>query len=83
MGMKEVNKKIVTKIRAEIASRGLAGKLDVYPVENTFTRRPRYWNDGDVNVFKVHMWDLNKLDNDELNDEIAERVKQAKKYFSL
>lgn len=70
-------------MRDVIVQKGLAGKLDIFPVENTFTRRPRYWNDGNVNLFKVHMWDLNKLDGEQLSNEILEKVNQAVKYFNL
>jgi hypothetical protein len=83
MSVKEKNHTIVKMVRDEITRRGLAGKMDVYPVENTFTRRPRFWNDGCVNLFKIHMWDLNKLSGSELNDEITARVDQAQKHFSL
>lgn len=83
MSKKEKNASIVKQMRDVIVQKGLAGKLDIFPVENTFTRRPRYWNDGNVNLFKVHMWDLNKLDGEQLSNEILERVNQAVKYFSL
>lgn len=83
MNMKEKNKKIVQEIRKEIKNQGLSDSLDVYPVENTFTRRPRYWTDGDIHLFKVHMWNLNKMDTDELTDEIKNRIDQAKGYFKL
>lgn len=83
MSKKEKNASIVKQVRDVIVQKGLAGKLDIFPVENTFTRRPRYWNDGNVNLFKVHMWDLNKLDGEQLSNEISERVNQAVKYFSL
>jgi|GEM_PF-3449951 len=52
MSMKSKNQEIVKRIRAEIAQRGKFDKLDVFPVENTFTRRQRYWNDGIINLFK-------------------------------
>lgn len=83
MNMKEKNKKIVQEIRKEIQDQGLSDSLDVYPVENTFIRRPRYWTDGDIHLFKVHMWDLNKMDMEELIDEIKRRINQAKRYFKL
>lgn len=83
MTKNEINKRIVTEIREEIARKGLTGKLDVYPVENTFTRRPRFWNDGNVNLFKVHMWNLNLLEGEDLSNEIEARVIQATKYFGL
>lgn len=83
MNMKEKNKKIVQEIQKEIKNQGLSDSLDVYPVENTSTRRPRYWTDGDIHLFKVHMWNLNKMDTDELTDEIKNRIDQAKGYFKL
>lgn len=66
------------EICKEIKNRGLSDSLDVYSVENTFTRRPRYWTDGDIHLFKVHMWNLNKLDA----EEIKSRINQAKRYFN-
>ena len=67
------------EIRKEIKNQGLSDSLDVYSVENTFTRRPRYWTDGDIHLFKVHMWNLNKLDT----EEIKSRINQAKRYFNI
>ena len=39
----EINAAIVAEARAKIKDLGLQGKLDIFPVENSFTRRPRYW----------------------------------------
>ena len=44
------------------------GKLDVYPVENTFTRRPRFWNDGNVNL-QVLLLDSVKFQDGEIYTE--------------
>ena len=38
----EINAAIVAEARAKIKDLGLQGKLDIFPVENSFTRRPRY-----------------------------------------
>ena len=83
MNMKEKNKLIEKEIRKEIKNQGLSDLLDVYPVENTLTKRPRYWSEGDLHLFKVHMWDLNKMDETELANEIKIRIDQAKKHFEL
>lgn len=58
MTKKEIQNRIVAEARIKIAEAGLEQKLDIYPVTNTFTRRLRYWKDGNICYFKVHMWDL-------------------------
>lgn len=80
----ERNVQIVSMIENEIANVGLTGKLAVEPVANTFTRRPRYFSYADgMPRFKVHMWDVNKLSDEELKEEIKNRVEQAKAHFKL
>lgn len=83
MSKKEYNKIIIEMIREKIAERRLTDVLDVYPIENTFQRRQKYWTDGNVHLFKVHMWDLNCLSGDELYNEIELRINEAIKYFGL
>ena len=61
------NRAIIADIRSRLKESGLDDVMDVFPVENTFTRRPRYWVDSDgVALFKVHMWNLNSLDKQSL-----------------
>lgn len=79
----EINQKIVAEARKKIADLGLEGKLDIYPVANTFTRRQRYWKDGTMNLFKVHMWDLNELSEKEISDELDARIAAARIYFRI
>lgn len=80
----EKNSIIITEIRRKINEAGLAGKLDVFPVENTFLRRPRYWVDTEgVRLFKVLMWDLNSLDGETLEQEINSRITAARRYFGI
>lgn len=62
---------------------GLEGKLDIFPVCNVFTRRPRYWKDGELNLFKVHMWNLNELDSEQISEVLEERIMAARMYFGL
>ena len=84
MSKKEKNKMIVKLTRNKLTRLGLKGKLDIFPVENTFTRRPRYWSDSEgTALFKVHMWDLNCLSGDKLADAIDTRIEQARAHFGL
>lgn len=57
--------------------------MDVFPLENTCTRRPRYWNDGKKNIFKVHMWDVNALSEQECENEIDRRIEAARRHFGI
>lgn len=83
MSKKEKNKKIITEIRIRLEKAGISDRLDVFPVENTLTKRPRYWNNGEKNLFKIHMWDLNSLDADDCSVQIDERISVARKYFRI
>ena len=56
MSKKERNNQIVAMTRKKLGDAGISDKMDIFPVENVCTRRPRYWNDGEKNLFKVHMW---------------------------
>ena len=83
MNMRTRNQQIINRIHPIIAEDGLEGKLDVYPVENVCTRRPRYWNDGDTNLFKLLMWTVNKLPEDELESTLHLYIDNAKEHFGL
>lgn len=83
MRKKERNEQIVALTRKKLSDAGILDKLDVFPVENVCTRRPRYWNDGEKNLFKVHMWDVNSLSEHECEDEIDNRIKDARCYFGI
>lgn len=83
MNMRERNKYICNQIRKIIDEEGLTGKLDVFPVENTCTYRPLYWNNGEVNLFKVLMWTVNKLPDDDLDAILHCHVNNAKAHFGL
>lgn len=84
MRKKEKNKQIVKKIRKKLNKQGLSGKLDVFPVETPFTRRPRHWTNSDgINVFKVLMWSVNELDDKQLDKVIDARIDEARKYFEV
>lgn len=80
----EKNREIVAEIRGRLKDAGLEDVLDVFPVENSFTRRPRFWVDSDgVALFKVLMWDLNPLDKESLDAEIDRRIRAARRHFNL
>lgn len=79
----EINNRIVAEARIKIAEAGLEQRLDIYPVTNTFTRRPRYWNDGNISYFKVHMWDLNKLSVEDISKELDSRISAARAHFGM
>ena len=79
----EVNNRIVAEARIKIAEAGLEQGLDIYPVTNTFTRRPRYWNDGNISYFKVQMWDLNKLSEEDISKELDLRISAARAHFGM
>lgn len=83
MSKKEKNKKIIVEVRNRLAKAGISDRLEVFPVENTFTKRPRYWNNGETNLFKIHMWDLNSLDDEDCSAEIDQRISAARKYFKM
>lgn len=83
MALTEHDKNIIKRIRIIIAEEGLSNKLDVYPIENVCTRHPRYWNDGNINLFKIHLWTVNKLSDDRLEDTLHFFVDIAKRHFNL
>ena len=56
----EVNNRIVAEARIKIAEAGLEQGLDIYPVTNTFTSRPRYWNDGNIIAIQPIMVPLSR-----------------------
>ena len=80
MTKRERNKQITAMTRKKLTDAGIADKLDIFPVENTCTRRPRYWNDGEKNLFKVLMWDVNTMSEQECEEEIDNRIEAARKH---
>lgn len=83
MTKRERNKQITAMTRKKLTDAGIADKLDIFPVENTCTRRPRYWNDGEKNLFKVLMWDVNTMSEQECEEEIDNRIEAARKHFGV
>lgn len=83
MSKTERNKQIIAFARKKLDDEDLLNKLDIFPIENVCTRRPRYWNDGEKNYFKVHMWDINSLSEQECEKEIDKRIKEARYHFGL
>lgn len=83
MTKREKNKQITAMTRRKLTDAGIVDKLDIFPVENTFTKRPLYWNDGEKNLFKVLMWDVNTMSEQECETEIDNRIKAARKHFGI
>ena len=83
MSKKERNNQIVAMTRKKLGDAGISDKMDIFPVENVCTRRPRYWNDGEKNLFKVHMWDVNAMSEKDCEIEIDNRIKAARKHFGI
>ena len=83
MSKKERNEQIVALTIKKLNDAGILDRLDVFPVENVCVRRPRYWNDGEKNIFKVHMWDVNSLSEQECENEIDNRIKNARCHFGI
>lgn len=83
MSKTERNQQIIALIRSKLNDAGISDILDVFPIENTCTMRPRYWNDGEKNIFKVHMWDVNSLSEQECEKEIDSRIEAARRHFGI
>ena len=85
MQKREKNQQIIKKVQDKIYTRGLYGKLAMFPVENVFTRRPRFWRDKNTGkaFFKVHMWDINTLEGAKLEEAIESLILDAVAHFGL
>lgn len=84
MSLIERNKIVEKRTKHYISYLGLKEQLAMDPISNSFKRRPRYYVDGDgVCRFSVFLWQLNKLDDDELATEIAARVTAARQHFGI
>lgn len=83
MGKKERNKQIIAMTRKKLRDAGIFDEMDIFPVENVYIRRPRYWNDREKNLFKVHMWDINAMSEQECEEEIDNRINAARKHFRV
>lgn len=84
MSLTERNRFIEAKVDEYIFSLGLSGKLAMESIPNTFKRRPRFYVDSEgICRFSVFLWQLNKLEDDELTDEIQRRVDTARQHFGL
>lgn len=84
MSKTERNKEIVDEFNQVISERGLAGKLEVDPICNTFKRRQHFMTKVDgTGVFTAFMWQLNDLQPGECSAEINRRADCAIRYFKL
>lgn len=80
----ELNNQIILKMNKLIKAHGHEGKLLFWPISSPCERRPRYFitKDGRF-AFTAFMWQLNSLDENALNNELAFRLELAEAYFDL
>lgn len=79
MGKREINSRIVDRTRQKLRDLGIFDKLDIFPVENISTRRSRNFTNQDGKYcFKVLMWTVNSLSDEECDKEIDARIKEAR-----
>lgn len=84
MSKKDRNKEIVDEFNQVISDRGLAGKLKVDPISNTFKRRQHFTTKADgTSVFTAFMWQMNDLQPDECSAEIKRHIDSAVKHFGI
>lgn len=84
MGKRDRNKQIINRMKQKIDARGLGRRLQMYPIETPYTRRPSYWRSKDGKfMFSAHMWQLNELDNEELEIALDSRIEAAIRHFGL
>lgn len=84
MSLLKRNEEIAHMFQVRIAEFGLGGKLEFDPIQNTFKRRNPYTKRADgVCVFTGFMWQMNKLSQDELMEEIDRRILNAANHFGL
>ena len=83
MNKAEINCKIINLFRLRIEALGLGSTLALFPIENCFTRRPRFWRKDGIHYFSVFMWQLNELDADSLEQAINTRIASARAYFGI
>jgi len=78
------NVEIIEEFRRRIARLGLDSILDIEPIENSSKTRQKYakYKDG-IMRFRVIMWQVNKLEGQELSDAIDEHIAKAIEYFQL
>ncbi len=67
--------------KKKLTDADIADKLNIFSVENICTRRPRYWNDGEKNLFKVLIWDVNTMSEQEYEEELDNRIDAARNHF--
>ena len=83
MGKLAMNSQIIKQFYVKLEALGLDAKLKLFPIENAFTRRPRYWSKEGVCYFSVLMWQLNDLDSVSLEQEINARIAAARTHFGI
>ena len=83
MTKKERNKIIVEKCKSLIIEYGLSRVLELFPIETPYTRRPSYWSKDGKCFFSAFMWQLNELNDRELEIALKSRIEAAIKHFKL
>lgn len=84
LNLTERNKIVEKRTKCYISYLGLKGRLEMEPIPNSFKRRPRYYVDADgVFRFSAFLWQMNKLNDEELAEDIAIRVNAARHYFGI
>ena len=80
----EKNKTIVEMVGKRIKELGYAGKLEMDPIPNTYKRRNHFTTKADgTGVFTAFLWQMNGLSDEELANDIDERIEKAAKHFGL
>ena len=84
MGKLEQNNIIINKINLKLSEKGIKDKLLFEPIENTFKVRPKFgvYKDG-TQRFSAFLWQLNTLDDEELDLEIEFRIQEARNHFHI
>lgn len=80
----ERNKEIIKRCTEIIKQMGVDRYLKMFPIETPYTRRPSFWKTEEGTCFfSAFMWQLNELNDREIELELRSRVKTAIKHFGL
>ena len=80
----ERNKEIIKRCTEIIKQMGVDRCLKMFPIETPYTRRPSFWKTEEGTCFfSVFMWQLNELNDREIELELRSRIEMAIKHFGL